>query len=235
VERRELGRNQQALPGLEGCERTSAGKSLILYGADTQVRKSPGEQPGLFSFVAQMAPNLEDFPYSPGPEIRISLNAHPTQLKPDKGVFSSMRKLAVALLLGLGLILLGCGNDKNSGNINGNWTATLTDGSGGQVFAFTTALAATGSSGTLTVNNFHFSTNTPCFVSGETESGTFALSGDFNGNVSGQFGMSVLSGSPGGNTLTLTGTVSGNTISGTWILAGSSGCGGNGKFTMTRM
>jgi hypothetical protein len=146
-----------------------------------------------------------------------------------------MRKLAVALLLGVGLILVGCGSDKSSGNINGNWTATLTDGSGGQAFAFTTALVATGSSGTLTVNSFHFSTNSPCFVSGETENGTFALSGDFSGNVSGQFGMSVLSGSPGGNTLTLTGAVNGGTISGTWILAGSVGCSGSGRFTMTRM
>jgi hypothetical protein len=146
-----------------------------------------------------------------------------------------MRKLAVALLLGVGLILVGCGSDKSSGNINGNWTATLTDGSGGQAFAFTTALVATGSSGTLTVNSFHFSTNSPCFVSGETENGTFALSGDFSGNVSGQFGMSVLSGSPGGNALTLTGAVNGGTISGTWILAGSAGCSGSGRFTMTRM
>jgi hypothetical protein len=146
-----------------------------------------------------------------------------------------MRKLAVALLLGLGLILVGCGSDKSSGNINGNWTATLTDGSGAQAFAFTTALLATGSSGTLTVNSFHFSTNSPCFVSGEIENGTLALSGDFSGNVSGQFGMSVLSGAPGGNTLTLTGTVNGGTISGTWILAGSVGCSGSGRFTMTRM
>jgi len=146
-----------------------------------------------------------------------------------------MKSLAIALLLGLGLILVGCGSDRKSGNINGNWTAALTDTGGVQTFAFTTALAATGNSGTVTINNFRFSTNSVCFVSGETESGTFALSGDFNGNVSGQFGMSVLSGSPGGNTLTLTGTVSGNTISGTWILAGGSGCSGNGTFTMTRM
>ena len=146
-----------------------------------------------------------------------------------------MGKLAAALLLGSGLILMGCGSTKNSANINGNWTASLTDNSGTQEFAFTTALVATGSSGTLTVNSFRFSTNSACFVSGDTESGTFALSGDFNGNVSGQFGMSVLSGSPGGNTLTLTGTVSGGTISGTWILAGSTGCSGSGKFTMTRM
>jgi hypothetical protein len=146
-----------------------------------------------------------------------------------------MRKLVVVLLLGLGLLTVGCGSDKNSANITGNWNATLTDNSGGQVFAFTTSLVAAGSSGNFTVNSFRFSTDSACFVSGETESGTFALSGDFNGNVSGQFGMNVLSGSPGGNALTLTGTVSGSRISGTWILAGSAGCSGGGKFTMTRM
>lgn len=146
-----------------------------------------------------------------------------------------MKSIVLALLLGLGLTLAGCGSDKQSGNINGNWTASLTDTGGTQMFAFSTSLQGTGNSGTLTVNNFHFSTNSACFVSGETESGTFALTGDFNGNVSGQFGMGILSGSPGGNSLTLTGTVSGNTMSGTWILAGSSGCSGNGTFTMTRM
>ena len=147
-----------------------------------------------------------------------------------------MKTLGITLLLGLGLALVGCGASNNGGNINGNWTASLTEtGSGAQMFAFTTALVATGTSGTLTVNNFHFSTNSACFVSGETESGTFALSGNFSGNVSGQFGMSILSGSPGGNTLTLTGTVNGNTISGNWTLAGGAGCNGNGTFTMTRM
>jgi hypothetical protein len=146
-----------------------------------------------------------------------------------------MKSLALTLLLGLGLTLAGCGSSNKSGNINGNWTATLTDSSGVQMFAFSTSLLATGNGGTVTINNFHFSTDSVCFVSGETESGTFALSGNFNGNVSGQFGMSVLSGSPGGNTLTLTGAVNGNTISGTWILAGGSGCTGNGNFTMTKM
>jgi hypothetical protein len=147
-----------------------------------------------------------------------------------------MKTLSIALFVGLGLLLVGCGNDRaTSGNINGNWTASLTDTGGSQTLAFTTALVAAGSSGVLTVNNFRFTTQSACFVSGETESGTFALSGDFNGNVSGQFGMSVLSGSPGGNTLTLTGTVRGGTISGTWVLAGGGGCSGSGTFTMTRM
>ena len=146
-----------------------------------------------------------------------------------------MKTLAITILLGLGFVLVGCGTSKNGGNINGNWTASLTDNNSNQVFAFSSSLVATGSSGTVTVNNLHFSTNSPCFVSGETAAGTFALSGDFNGNVSGQFGMTVQSGSPGGNSLTLTGTVGGNTISGHWSLVGSSSCAGSGQFTMTRM
>ena len=147
-----------------------------------------------------------------------------------------MKTLAITILLGLGTFFVGCGNDKASnGNINGNWTASLTDSGGNQTLAFSTNLVATGSSGVLTVNNFRFTTQSACFVSGESESGTFSLTGDFKGNVSGQFGMSVISGSPGGNALTLTGTVHGGTISGTWVLSGSGGCSGNGTFTMTRM
>ncbi len=146
-----------------------------------------------------------------------------------------MKTLAMTVLLGLGLILPGCGTSSTPGSINGNWTATLTGTNGTQEFAFTTSLIATGGSGMVTVSNLSFSTDSPCFVSGQTAVGTFVLSGNFNGNVSGQFGMSVMSGNPGGNTLSLTGAVSGNTISGTWTLTGSSGCTGHGTFLMTRM
>ncbi|MGC2194873.1 MAG: hypothetical protein WA628_09360 [Terriglobales bacterium] len=144
-------------------------------------------------------------------------------------------KLAAAILLVLGLTLVGCGSSNNkAGTINGNWTATLMNTNGAQVFAFNTSLTEVGN-GSLTITNFGFSTNSPCFVSGETESGSFSLTGDFNGNVSGGFGLNVHSGSPGGNTLTLSGTVSGNTVTGTWSLIGGVGCTGTGSFTMTRM
>ena len=147
-----------------------------------------------------------------------------------------MRISAIVVLVGMVLSLAACGTGSQAGaNINGTWTATLSDTGGTQAFAFTTALIATGASGTLTINSFQFSTNSPCFVSGETEAGTFSLSGNFNGNVTGSFGMNVHSGSPAGNTLTLMGTVSGNAVSGTWTLSGGSGCTGNGSFTMTRM
>jgi hypothetical protein len=144
-------------------------------------------------------------------------------------------KLAAAVLLLVSLTLVGCGASSKPGTINGNWTATLTDTNGGaQVFAFNTSLVEAGN-GTLTISNFGFSTNSPCFVSGETESGSFSLTGDFNGNVSGGFGLNVHSGSPGGNALTLSGTVNGNTITGTWTLTGGAGCTGSGAFKMTRM
>ena len=146
-----------------------------------------------------------------------------------------MKNFAVGMLLAVSMVLAGCGSDSKSGTINGNWTASLADSSNGtQVFAFTTSVIEN-TDGTLSISNFAFSTNSSCFVSGETESGTFALSGDFNGHVSGSFGMKVQSGTPSGNVLNLSGTVSGNTITGTWTLTGGTGCSGSGNFTMTKM
>jgi hypothetical protein len=145
-----------------------------------------------------------------------------------------MKTAVLAVLMVATLVLAGCGStSKNSGNINGNWTATLTDTNGTQVFAFGTSVITNGD-GTLSISNFHFTSNSPCFVSDETESGTFGFSGDFNGNVKGVFGMQIQSGSPSGNTLNLAGTVDGNKISGTWTLNGSAGCTGSGNFTMTK-
>ena len=92
-----------------------------------------------------------------------------------------MKMFAVAMLLVAGLTLSGCGSSSNPGNINGNWTATLT---GSQNLSFTTSVIEN-SDGTLSVSKFSFTTNSSCFASGETETGTFALSGNFNGNVTG--------------------------------------------------
>jgi hypothetical protein len=141
-----------------------------------------------------------------------------------------MKKLAVAGLVAVVLTLVGCGwHDHGHGNINGTWTAILSD----SAFSFGTSVVVNGD-GTLSVDHFIFSTSGPCFVSGETESGSFAFTGDFNGNVTGQFDYKVVSGSPSGNTLTLKGTVSGGTIGGNWSLTGGSGCQGSGTFTMLR-
>ena len=142
-----------------------------------------------------------------------------------------MKKLAVAWLVAMVLTLVGCSSNGSKGNINGTWTAVLSDTS----FSFGTSVVVN-NDGTLSVSQFSFSTNGPCFVSGETESGSFAFTGDFNGNVTGQFNYKVVSGSPSGNTLTLTGTANGNMISGNWSLTGGNptGCQGAGTFTMTR-
>ena len=142
-----------------------------------------------------------------------------------------MKKLAVAMLFVVGLALTGCGTNSNkSGNISGNWSASLT---GNDVFNFSTSLVDNGN-GTMNITNLTFSSNA-CFISGDTETGTFGLSGDFNGNVQGTFGMTITSGTPSGNVLTLAGTVNGSTISGQWKLTGGASCQGSGNFTMTRM
>ena len=139
-----------------------------------------------------------------------------------------MKKLAVAGLVAVVLTLVGCGwHNHGNGNINGTWTAILSDSD----FSFGTSVVVNGD-GTLSINQFSFSTNGPCFVSGETESGSFAFTGDFNGHVTGQFDFKVVSGSPSGNTLKLMGTVNGNAITGTWTLTGGTGCTGSGNFTM---
>jgi len=145
-----------------------------------------------------------------------------------------MKWFAAVLLLLISLALIGCGSNSNASNINGNWNATLISGGNSTAFTFGTSLMVNGD-GSLSISNFSFTTSSPCFVSGETESGSFTLTGNFNGMVNGKFGYAVQSGSPTGNALTLSGTANGNTISGTWTLTGSSGCTGSGTFTMTKV
>ena len=146
-----------------------------------------------------------------------------------------MKRFAVMFVVLISLALIGCGsNSTNPSNINGTWNATLISGGNSSVFDFGTSLTVSGD-GSLKIYNFKFSANSPCFVSGETESGSFTLSGNFNGTANGKFGFTVESGSPTGNTLALSGTASDNTISGAWTLTGSGGCTGSGTFTMTKM
>jgi hypothetical protein len=109
-----------------------------------------------------------------------------------------MKKFVLAMSLTLILALVGCGSN-NPANINGNWTATLIDNGNNTVFAFSTSLVVK-NDGTLNVAKFTFSNNPTCFGSGETESGSFALTGNFNGKVTGKFQLAVLSVTPSGNT-----------------------------------
>ena len=138
----------------------------------------------------------------------------------------------IAVLLVCAITLTGCGT--TPGSINGFWTATLTNPAGTPVLAFQTTFLQAGSSG-LTISNFAFTTSGSCFVSGQTsETGSFSLSGNYNGKVTGSLAMIVTSTVPSSNNvLNLKGTVNGGTITGTWTLVGGSGCTGNGTFIAT--
>ena len=90
-----------------------------------------------------------------------------------------MKHFALAALLIASLTLIGCASNSTPANINGSWNATLmSNGNGTPVFTFATSLSENGD-GSLTISNFSFSTNSSCFVTGETESGSFTLSGTF--------------------------------------------------------
>jgi hypothetical protein len=151
-----------------------------------------------------------------------------------------MNRGILSVLLGLALVLGGCGNSNstnstNSGNINGNWSTALTNTDSTPAFAFNTTFTQM-SGNSVNVTNLTFTTASPCFVSGETETASFVLSGNFMGSVTGAFQLTVKSANPSDDTLTLQGTVTNNTISGTWTLVGtSSGCVGSGNFVATKV
>jgi hypothetical protein len=142
-----------------------------------------------------------------------------------------MKNIFVAIFLVATLALADCGADSHvGGNINGNWTATLSS-TGPDTFAFTTLLTVN-ADGSLGSNNFVFKVNnTSCFPTTTTEKGSFTLTGNFNGKVTGSF-QYIITGAEG-SILTLNGMVSGGQITGQWTLSGSVGCSGNGNFTMT--
>jgi hypothetical protein len=146
------------------------------------------------------------------------------------------KQIGIIALLALGLATAGCdgANAPGSGNINGTWSATLTNTDGSTAYGFITTFSQASGS-TVTVTNFTFTSDGPCFASYPTsETGTFSLSGNSNGNVMGTFGMTIstLFPSATNNVLTLQGSVNGNTISGNWTLTGLSGCSGSGTFTI---
>jgi hypothetical protein len=148
-----------------------------------------------------------------------------------------MQRIAAVILLAVSLVLSGCGSPSSvTGNINGTWKATL-NSSGNETFAFVTNLTVNGdgslgtSSLEITVNNLP-----ACTFPAVTESGSFTITGNFSGQISGKFNYVITSTGDTINTLTLNGTVSGGQITGTWTVTGNSaGCSGNGTFTMIPM
>jgi len=149
-----------------------------------------------------------------------------------------MRQFSIVMISVVGLMLGGCGSGSGSGNLNnvsGAWTATLTNTDGSTALSFNTALTQSNTT-VITGTNLTFTSATPCFSSGGTETGGFTLTGSTGGMTTGNFELTIQSGTPSGNVLALQGTASNNTISGTWTLSGiTSGCTGSGNFMMTKM
>jgi hypothetical protein len=146
--------------------------------------------------------------------------------------------IATMLLLTLGSITLGCGSSSTPGstNINGNWFASLTDSNGVVDYSFSTTFSGISNNG-LDITNFTFVIPGPCFSpyssTQYSETGSFTLGGNFNGNVTGTFDMQITTTFPTtNNVLTLNGTVTGNKITGNWSATGLTGCSGNGTFTI---
>ena len=148
-----------------------------------------------------------------------------------------MRKRVFAGLLALPLMAAGCGSNSTTAaatSASGNWAADIVGGAGeAGAISFITSFTV-GSNGALSITSLAFINTQTCFVSGATASGTLNITSGTNSVVTGTLSFTVQSGSPAGNTLTLTGTENGNTITGTWTLTGGTGCTGGGTFTMTK-
>jgi hypothetical protein len=145
-----------------------------------------------------------------------------------------MRKITAVALLAVSLILSSCGAGSHAtGNINGLWSATLSNSTLANDFVFMTNLTVN-ADGSLGTTSFNINVNsTPCTFPTTTESGSFTIMGNFNGQVSGKFQYVIMSTGAEVNTLTLNGTVQNGQITGTWMVSGATAnCTGTGTFTM---
>jgi hypothetical protein len=88
--------------------------------------------------------------------------------------------------------------------------------------------------GSLGTTGFNLTqNNTTCTFPTTTESGSFTITGNFSGQVSGTFHYVIMSTGVEVNTLTLDGTVTGGQITGTWSVTGATAnCTGIGTFAM---
>jgi len=156
-----------------------------------------------------------------------------------------MKKLAFLMLLGLALLVASCGTSttppQTTTSAGGNWEAQLLGGTGpASQLSFVIAFTVTDTNGTssqpLSITGFSFLNESAgaCFQTGQTVSGSATLTTSNTNQVTGTMNLTVVSGVPAGNTLTLSGTtVSGTAtngtlnsgaVSGTWSLSGGAGC-----------
>ena len=147
-----------------------------------------------------------------------------------------MKQVWTLVVLGVALMLAGCGTNSSNTSLNGNWAAALISSKSNSTpnFNFTLTMAETNGSN-LSITNLNFTTSSPCFVSGTTATGGFSMSGTLNGVTSGGFHMNIQSTGSSDNQLSLQGTINNNTISGNWTLTGiTAGCSGARTFTMNK-
>src|SRR5271170_2107164 len=109
-----------------------------------------------------------------------------------------MKRFGIAVILALGLLVLaacGGGNSPNSpATAAGSWTATLMNTDGTPAFGFTISLTQNAGTLMVTGSNLSFKTSTDCFTSGGTQTGSFVVNQSVNGNVTGAFELTIMSG-----------------------------------------
>jgi hypothetical protein len=176
-----------------------------------------------------------------------------------------MKKLAFLLALALELAVCGCAsntiaNTTPATTTKGSWEAQLTGGTDqASLLNFVTTFSLnnnnTVTSGPLTITSFSFFNAGKCFAigttsaPGSTETGDATLVTSSADQVTGSLSFKVVSLTPSGNTLTMsgnltgtsngttttTGTLSNGVVVGTWTLTGGAGdptCSGSGNFIM---
>ena len=151
-----------------------------------------------------------------------------------------MKKFALLALVALEILVCACGTSTNSSttttttSASGNWQASLVGGRGQSgALDFVTSFSVGAGGGSLSFTALTFLTTNSCFVSGQTVTGNATLTTDSSNNVTGTLNITVNSGTPAGNVLTLTGTtvtgtsnngvLSNGKVTGTWTLTGGNG------------
>ena len=173
-----------------------------------------------------------------------------------------MKKLAFLLALALELAVCGCAsntiaNTTPATTTKGSWEAQLTGGTDqASLLNFVTTFSLnnnnTVTSGPLTITGFSFFNAGKCFangIHGTTQSGNATLVTSSADQVTGSLSFTVVSVTPAGNTLTMSGNLTGTSsgtvttagtltngvVVGTWTLNGGGGdpsCTGGGNFLM---